>query len=91
MGNPDTYTREQIVRELRKSMIVDVTPADIERIRNACKQHTPSPEGYMQWHAWAARMNRTHRQIKCEGCGLWAIWTPKSKRIAAFKERKVGK
>jgi hypothetical protein len=22
------------------------------------ESHTPCPEGYMQWHAWAAKMQR---------------------------------
>lgn len=42
-----------------------------------CADHTPCPEGYLAWHAWAGRMSRTgHRQVKCPGCGLWAIWLP---------------
>lgn len=41
------------------------------------EDHTPCPEGYLQWHAWAETMSKTHRQEKCGGCGLYAIWTPK--------------
>jgi hypothetical protein len=41
--------------------------------------HTPAPEGYIQWHHWAEAMSKTHRQRKCPGCGLYAIWTPKRK------------
>jgi hypothetical protein len=41
------------------------------------EDHTLCPEGYIQWHAWAEEMSRTHRQEKCAGCGLYAIWTPK--------------
>lgn len=38
-------------------------------------QHTPQPEGYMQWHAWAdAMMKAGWRQRRCPQCGLWAIW-----------------
>jgi hypothetical protein len=36
--------------------------------------HTPEPEGYIQWHAWAREMGRTHDQRRCDGCGLYAIW-----------------
>lgn len=36
--------------------------------------HTPCPEGYLQWHAWADKMSKTHKQVRCPGCGLWAIW-----------------
>ena len=39
--------------------------------------HDAGPSGYLQWHAWARRMARTHRQIKCTGCGLYVIWLPK--------------
>lgn len=45
----------------------------------AFHDHTPSPAGYIQWHAWAKRMGRTHKQIKCTGCSLYAIWIPKKK------------
>jgi hypothetical protein len=42
-----------------------------------CEPHTESPEGYLQWHAWAERMSVTHVPRQCRGCGLWAIWEPK--------------
>lgn len=42
--------------------------------------HTPCPEGYIQWHAWARRMNRTHRSTKCVGCGLYKVWIPRKRR-----------
>ena len=42
--------------------------------------HVPCPEGYLQWHEWAAKMSRTHRAIKCTGCGLYTIWIPRKKR-----------
>lgn len=42
-----------------------------------CEDHTPCPEGYIQWHAWAEEMGKTHKQRKCQGCGLYAIWEPK--------------
>lgn len=41
------------------------------------EDHTPQPEGYIQWHAWAEMMNKTHKQRRCAGCGLYAIWEPK--------------
>ncbi len=44
------------------------------------EKHTPCPEGYIAWHIWAARMGKTHRQIKCPMCGLYSIWIPKVKR-----------
>jgi hypothetical protein len=39
--------------------------------------HTPCPTGYLQWWSWVERMNRTHDQAVCEGCGRWAIWYPR--------------
>lgn len=39
--------------------------------------HTPCPDGYVQWHAWAKKMCRTHKQEKCSGCGRLSIWVPK--------------
>jgi hypothetical protein len=42
--------------------------------------HTACPPGYIQWHPWAARKARTHKQIKCTGCGFYAIWVPKTRR-----------
>lgn len=41
-------------------------------------KHTPCPDSYMAWHHWAARKARTHTQIRCDGCGLFTIWVPKS-------------
>lgn len=38
--------------------------------------HTPSPEGRVSWHEWAAKKSKTHRQLRCPGCGLYKIWIP---------------
>jgi len=38
--------------------------------------HTPCPSGYIQWHEWAAKISKTHRNLKCAGCGLYKIWEP---------------
>lgn len=42
-----------------------------------CEPHTASPDGYLQWHAWAEEMGRTHTQRQCKGCGLWSVWEPR--------------
>ena len=39
--------------------------------------HTPSPPGYLEWHAWAKKMGKTHKQATCTRCGFWAIWEPR--------------
>ncbi len=38
--------------------------------------HTPCPRGYIAWHEWAERKGKTHRAVRCEGCGTFAIWVP---------------
>lgn len=40
-------------------------------------EHTPQPRGYLEWHAWADRMRKTHRQKRCRGCGRYLIVVPK--------------
>lgn len=40
-------------------------------------KHTPCPSGYVEWHDWAAKMSETHKQVRCSGCGLYAIWKRK--------------
>ena len=39
--------------------------------------HTPGPEGYIARLEWGQEMMKTHKQVKCLGCNLWAIWVPK--------------
>ena len=48
-----------------------------ETCPNAAK-HTPAPEGYLAWYAWAERKAKTHRQVRCAGCGLFALWVRKA-------------
>ena len=43
------------------------------------ENHTPCPEGYIQWHAWAERKSKAHKQVLCDGCNLYVIWVPKRK------------
>jgi hypothetical protein len=53
----------------------------VRTVAKACPnadQHTPSPVGYLQWHAWAEEKARTHSQMRCDGCGRYAIWVPKT-------------
>jgi hypothetical protein len=44
------------------------------------EDHTPRPEGYLAWHAWAKDMAKSHHQLKCIGCGRYSIWVPKAQR-----------
>lgn len=38
------------------------------------EKHTMQPTDFLDWHAWAAEKSETHVQIKCRGCGRYAIW-----------------
>lgn len=39
------------------------------------KKHTKgAPEGYADWFDWAEKKEKTHKQTRCEGCGLYVIW-----------------
>jgi hypothetical protein len=40
-------------------------------------QHTPHPTGQLAHAEWAERKLETHKQVKCPGCGLYAIWIPR--------------
>ena len=42
-------------------------------------KHTKSPDGYIQWHMWAEKKSRRHKQIKCPYCGLYVIWVRRKK------------
>lgn len=47
---------------------------------DACVPHTPAPTGYVARAEWAERMSRTHRQVRCPGCGLFKVWVRKETR-----------
>lgn len=45
------------------------------------EQHTEEPiMGYSGFFIWAARMDKTHRQTKCSGCGRYRIWKKREDR-----------
>jgi len=46
--------------------------------RTTCKDHTPCPDGYVARQSWAAKKDKTHKQIKCDQCGLFKIWIPRN-------------
>lgn len=43
-------------------------------------EHTPRPVLTLHWYEWVEQMFRTHDQRRCEGCGLYVIWTRRRKR-----------
>lgn len=64
-------------------------PKRVERSRTQCV-HTPCPEGYLQWHAWADAASKTHAQVKCPCCGRWSVWLPKAEaRAVNSSDRKA--
>ena len=44
---------------------------------DAAKSHTGAPEGYIMWHEWAEKMEKTHKQERCPTCGFWQVWVPR--------------
>lgn len=53
----------------------------LARSKRCQRYHTPHPSGYAEHEEWAERMMRTHRQARCVGCGLWAVWIPKRSKL----------
>ena len=47
-----------------------------KKIAKAQCNHTPTPP-YPEWLDWARQKSRTHKQVRCPGCGLWHVWVPK--------------
>ena len=45
-------------------------------------EHTPEPQSYLAWHNWADEKNKTHRQIRCSGCGRFKIWVLRNNKAA---------
>ena len=43
--------------------------------------HTKAPSSYLAWHEWAEKKGRRHYQVRCPGCGLYAIWKRKSPEL----------
>jgi hypothetical protein len=41
------------------------------------KIHTKMPNGYVAFSEMTDRLIKTHRQIKCPGCGFYALWVLK--------------
>lgn len=61
-------------------------PGSGDKHKDPACNHTPHPIGYIAYANWADRMAKTHRQIPCESCGLWAVWVPKKARAKIARE-----
>lgn len=44
------------------------------------EQHEPMPTAYVEFDGWGAKMNKTHKNVKCSGCGLYKIWVERTKK-----------
>lgn len=50
----------------------------VHKGKRCWRLHTKDqPYGYLAWHTWAAKMQKTHDQVQCPDCGRWEIWVPK--------------
>ncbi len=53
-----------------------------ERVRKhkGCEHpyEADEPSGYVQWHYWAERHQKTHKHARCKKCGLWVICSRRS-------------
>lgn len=63
-----------------------IPPQYIEQQQGECR-HTPTPEGYNEFQEFCKRASKTHSQVKCQRCGLWAIWLPKAVARETNKHR----
>lgn len=50
----------------------------IDNCPNLAAHVKDEPSGYLDWHEWAAKKRRTHKQTRCPGCGLYVIWKRRS-------------
>lgn len=48
-------------------------------------EHTACPTSILTWGTWARRKAKTHHQVRCEGCNLFAIWVPNGSAAASPK------
>lgn len=39
-----------------------------------CRRSKDEPVGYIEWHEWAERKSKTHRQLRCHEHGLFHVW-----------------
>lgn len=58
---------------------VSKSPQNVPLLKSAddcpdIKRHTKHPEGYVAWHEWAEKKERTHTQERCPTCGFYSIW-----------------
>lgn len=44
------------------------------RMKDCEELHAEHPTGYVAFQEWAESMGKTHKQIQCPVCGLYAVW-----------------
>jgi hypothetical protein len=47
---------------------------------SSCFDHNDQAEAlsHVDWHMWAMQKGKTHRQTRCDECGLFKIWVEKA-------------
>ena len=49
-----------------------MTPRLTDRL--ICKRKNyGEPEGYLNWHEWAEKKAKTHKQVRCKECGKYHL------------------
>lgn len=49
-------------------------------------EHTDCPTTYLGWHEWAEEKSKTHRPVRCSGCGLFKVWVPRAAALEGTEE-----
>lgn len=52
-----------------------------------CRRPKDEPEGYLEWHTWAERKSKTHKQVRCREHGLFHVWLPKRRAPSSGDEQ----
>ena len=42
------------------------------------ENHEPMPIGYVEFHEYGKKLNKTHKNVKCPGCGKYRLWVERS-------------
>lgn len=62
-----------------------IPPKRVQRSAKKCV-HTPQPDDYFRGFEWAQQASKTHSQVRCPHCGLWAVWLPKREAQAIRRQ-----
>ena len=57
-----------------------MTPSKERTRRPKCRRPKDEPEGYLQWHTWAKKKDKTHYVVRCREHDLYHVWLPRTRR-----------